>query len=325
MKRLRSRPIASPATARLFRQGQQAMKKVTRPAAEVLTQVPGNIRRLALRPGCFNAGLAKLRDGRFACVYRPTEHAFTACWLTPDFKVAGQGKPLGIGNCADPRLLPLPDGRLLMVYSSCDEGRMHMECIRGAILQDGRHHADFITPVSPFRISPEGQGRQKNWMPFVHEGRIYLIASVRPHIVYELSALGTPAVQRYETSWVHPWFSDEFMRGNTNPVQLADGNYLGTFHTVQKAGPMHYYDNGCYVFEGKPPFKVLKCSRRTFLAAEHATERHYRKAGLIKVCFPVGMVREQESLTISYGDNDSAVKILTTTVQDMLNTTFDVY
>ena len=70
---------------------------------------------------------------------------------------------------------------------------------------------------------------------------------------------------------------------------------------------------------------MLKCANRTYLKAEDAVEPHFRKKGLIQVCFPVGMTRKNNDLLISYGDNDSSVKILKTTVEDMLKTTIDVY
>ena len=216
-----------------------------------------------------------------------------------------------------------------MVYSSTTKTGLNFECIRGCIIMDLNVSPKFID-AEPFRISPENiTTRQKNWMPFIHEGKIYLIASVCPHVIYEMEVDQNNQIaceQKYETSWITPWlFPKEFHRGNTNPVQLDDGNFLGTFHTAKWYGSKCYYDNGCYLFEGKPPFKVLKCSNQTYLPAEGAVERHFRNGGRIKCTFPVGMVKENEKILISYGDNDSIVKIMETTVTDMCKLMLEVY
>jgi predicted GH43/DUF377 family glycosyl hydrolase len=292
----------------------------------------GNVTRLDLPHGCFNAGLVAVPNSdQLVCVYRADEHSFVACLLDKDLKILPGSTPLGITNCADPRLLWIGP-ELLMVYSSYDTGSFKNECIRGAVIArlgdylPGVQQQVFFKKPSPFRISMPGEVRQKNWTPFLLHNTIFLTASIKPHLVYELRGPGRFAQPCSESEWDAPWFNTEFFRGNTNPVQLDDGNFLGTFHTVVKDGRMHYYDNGCYVFEGKPPFKVLRCGNRTILPAEAAVEPHFRKSGLIKVCFPVGMVRRgPEELLISYGDNDSSVKILKTTIAEMLATTVEIY
>ncbi|RDJ35493.1 MAG: hypothetical protein DWQ19_11800 [Crenarchaeota archaeon] len=301
-----------------------------RPDDKYLTTVKGEIKRIPVpEKGSFNAGLIAF-DDKYIMTYRPNEYAFSACILNKNLDIIKDSHyQFDITNCADPRLVWTPDNRLVMVYSSTEEVGARNECIRGCVIMD-RNHADKFVRMKPFNISlPTIGGRQKNWMPFRHEDKIYLISSVCPHAIFEmkvLSNINAVCQKRWETSWHNPWFYKEFLRGNTNAVQLDDGNYLGTFHTAVRLGPsMHYYDNGCYVFEGNPPFNVIKCSNRTYLKAEDAVEPHVRKRNLITVCFPVGMVRDEEKLLISYGDNDSAVKILTTTVEEMLNLTVDVY
>jgi hypothetical protein len=80
------------------------------------------------------------------------------------------------------------------------------------------------------------------------------------------------------------------------------------------------YDNGAYIFEGKPPFKPLECGHRTYLRAEAAREKHFRKTGVIVCTFPIGMTTKNDKLIISYGDNDSCVKIMETTIDEMKKT-----
>lgn len=300
---------------------------INRPSEKYLTTLATKITRLDLpEAGSFNAGLVQIPNSKdLICVYRPDERSFVGCILNEDLSIRKNSYfPFNISNCADPRLIWTADNKLLMAYSSTEEVGFRRECIRGSIIMD-LNVSDQFLQNKPFRISPTGmEERQKNWMPFRYQDKIYFVASICPHIIYELD--GEVCKKVHETQWFHPWMFKDFLRGNTNFVQLDDGNYLGTFHTATwYGGRKCYYDNGCYLFSGKPPFKVLKCSNRTYLRAEDATEPHFRKKEILVCTFPVGMVRDGERILISYGDNDSCVKIMETTVQDMLDLMLDVY
>ena len=300
------------------------------PRPKNLENLATDVKRLQLpEAGSFNSGLIKIpNENRYAMVYRPDEHRFIGCFLrenlTPDkhsyFKFS-------FSNCADPRLMWTPNNKLLMIYSSTSGIGTNHECIRGSVIMDLNKSMNFIDGKA-FRVSPEHiQSRQKNWMPFCHEDKIYLVASVCPHIIYEMKISDNNEVvceQQFETPWESPWIFKEFLRGNTNAVRLEDGNYLGTFHTAIWSGSKCYYDNGCYMFEGKPPFKVLKCSSTTYLPAEAAVEPYFRNKDRILCTFPVGLVREGNQLLISYGDNDSCVKIMKTTVEQMMSLMVEV-
>ena len=301
----------------------------TAPRPTNLANLATDVYRLDLpEKGSFNAGLVKIpNDTRYVMAYRPDEYAFIACILnndlTPDPSTYFR---FSFSNCADPRLVWTQDNKLLIIYSSTEEDATRFECIRGCVIMDLNKSMDFIDGER-FRVSPkEIGGRQKNWMPFCHDGQIYLISSVHSHIVYSLNLDTMVCEKLFETEWNKPkkLWQKEFLRGNTNPVQLDDGNYLGTFHTAVWSNKKCYYDNGCYLFEGKPPFKVLKCSSTTYLPAEAADEPHFRNGDKIVCTFPVGMVREGNQLLISYGDNDSCVKIMKTTVEEMLGLMVDV-
>lgn len=305
---------------------------VPRPDPALLTSLLQSPTRLPFPAGAFNAGLIAF-DDRYICVYRSSEVEFTGCVLDKDLDIEPGSYRFQLSNCADPRLVWTPDNRLLVIYSSVDEGMSH-EFIAASILMD-RNESDRFIDTLPIRLSPKGSGgRQKNWMPFICDGAVYVIASVCPHVVYRLKTTADASFelgQRYETNFSPPWFNRHQLRGNTTAIALDDGTYLGTFHTAMFQPPllpMHrrsvFYDNGCYVFEGQPPFKVLRCANRTYLPAESAVEPPFRKAGEIQVNFPVGAVREGDEILISYGDNDSCVKIMRTTVAALLDTTLEV-
>ena len=176
------------------------------------------------------------------------------------------------------------------------------------------------------RVSPkEITSRQKNWMPFVHEKKLYFIANIHPHEIYEVDTGNIVKSQKkYVTNFEKKWFIQAKLRGNTNAVLLPDGNYLTTFHTVTRNKKLHYYDNGFYIFEGKPPFSVTHMSEKTYLKAEDAIENYYRNHGLILCTFPVGMIYKNNKVIISYGDNDSCVKILESSLSDVMSMMVEV-
>ena len=291
-----------------------------RPRKEFITKVAANHKTIETQfKGAFNPAIIDLFD-QYVCVYRKDEDNLIACFLDNNYKIIKNSEKL-ISNerAADPRLIWTPDNKLLMTYSTFEE-EMSKEYMVGKIIMDKRDGV--LVAGKRFRISPKSlESRQKNWIPFVHENVIYLISDINPHRIYILKEYADEAVYlAFENSWNSLWFVPNQLRGSTNPVRLPDGNFLGTFHTSQLINSTHYYDNGCYLFEAKPPFKVTLCANRAFLPAESAAEKHYRKEGLIICNFPSSMVLKENNIIISYGDNDSACKIMETNLKEMMQT-----
>lgn len=282
------------------------------------------ITKLDLPRGCFNGGLAKNPFGGYIMVYRPDEHSFKACCLDENYKIIDKPHHQFLfNNCADPRLIWVKN-KLLLVYSSTSGTSIKKECIRASIIMDLDISNDFLNNEQ-FKISPESEERHKNWMPFVYEDDVHLISNVLPHKIYKLNLESKSCELKYENNWFSPWPIKQSLRGNTNAARLDNGNYLSVFHTSSWENKRCHYDNGVYIFEGKPPFKVLKCSNKTFLPAEDAIEPHFRKADSILCPFPVGLLVEKDKIIISYGDNDSCVKILETTLQELESLMLEVY
>lgn len=305
--------------------GLHSINNKPRPDNKFLTKVNGKFFKIEMpQKGAFNAAIIRLNEEKIICVYRSDEYHFTCCYLDNDYKVINKSfYNLKIRNCSDPRLIWLENNKLLLVYSSVNNVSHEREYICGTIIMEDRNSGNFVD-TNEFRISHEHMhGRQKNWMPFMYNNSIYLISSVCPHEVYHLNEK-FECHKAYTTQWNSPWEIKEHHRGNTNAVLMGDGNYLCTFHTSSFHHGKHYYDNGSYIFSGNPPFNVLKCSNRTYLPAEAACEKHFRKENEIVCNFPVGMMLENNKVIISYGDNDSVVKIVEYKIEDFLNTMIDV-
>lgn len=292
-----------------------------RPDAKFLTKIQGKITRLKLERGAFNGSMIEL-DDKYLLVYRPHEYTFKACFLDSNFQVINyKHHPINLTVVADPRLIKLPDQRILLSYASFEQN----DYIASNIIMD-LEESEKIILTDKVRVSPEIlHERQKNWMPFVYEDKVYFIASVNPHILYEFDYDSKKSAKKvYHTEWKHPWAIRKTLRGNTNAVQLKDGNYLSVFHTAMSKDGIIYYDNGAYIFEGKPPFRVLQCSKKTILPADAATEPHVRKAHEIKCVFPMSLILRGDRLLITYGDNDSCVKVLDTQLSDIMDTMVSV-
>jgi predicted GH43/DUF377 family glycosyl hydrolase len=293
---------------------------IKRPETKFLSKLNGKFKTLLLpEEGAFNAGIARLNEQKIVCIYRCDEYNFIACHLDNNYNVISDSFfKLNTTGCVDPKLI-WRNNELVVIYSSVNGNNYEREYMCGCILIDKNISDNFIHGHQ-FRISPkELDVRQKNWMPFIYDDKIYLVASVCPHIIYELVDNYT-CLKAFETPWNHCWFTDKQLRGNTNIIKLNDGNYLGTFHTVISSNNKQHYDNGFYVFEGKPPFKVIKCANRTYLPAEAACQKYYRNENHIVCIFPVGMILENGKIIISYGENDSVVKIVEFKLEDVLNT-----
>ena len=288
-----------------------------RPAPNFLMRLGGDIKRLNLPSGSFNGSLLKL-DDKYLLVYRPNEYVFDAVFLTSAFEIIpNTTKRLDLGgDVADPRLIITPKNKVLVSYSRFNMDNQ-VEYICGSYIMDLNISTNIIQ-TDNFRISPESlEDSQKNWMPFTFENKIYFISDIRPHRVYEFDEDSNTSFLAYEVNYPHAWFNKFQLRGNTNCIRIDEKYFLTIFHSVQKIDNCCYYDNGAYLFEANPPFRPAYFCNRTIMPAEFAIEKHYRKSGEIICVFPMSLHKDEHGLTICYGDNDSAVRILRTSYDEI--------
>lgn len=100
---------------------------------------------------------------------------------------------------------------------------------------------------------------EKNWIGFTHEGHLYYIYSVEPHVVVHARTADGACVQHYESS------SKELaaikkrgvaVRGSATAVRYSEREFLALLHTHGSSG----YSTLAYTFEASPPFRVLRVS-----------------------------------------------------------------
>ncbi len=264
--------------------------------------------------GSFNPGILKYND-KYIFVYRSDETSFVGCLLDSNFTIIPNTfHYFNLINCADPRLIFHGD-RVLMSFSYVDK-EVRTEHIRAYYIWED----DKFIDGNVFRISKPSKAREKNWAPFLYKDEVFLIGNYHPLKIYDIHGN-----LRFEHQWSLPENIKGDLRGNTPLIKLNDGTMLGTFHTVELAGRMHLYDNYIILLKDKPPFRVMKCSNKTYICAEDSIYPHFRKKNQIMLHFPCGMILENNNIIISTGENDSVCKIIKTNINELLKTTEGIH
>jgi predicted GH43/DUF377 family glycosyl hydrolase len=254
------------------------------------------------------------------------------CRLDSNFKFIPKSYfKIKYDNIIDPRLSWV-NNKLLLVCTndSTDKG------IFGTFIMDLNISKSFIES-DMFRITPEDYpSLQKNWTNFVHNNELYFIKNITPHTIYKFDLKEKKLINFNEMTWNNKWFYNLEFRGNTNPVRLPDNNFLNTFHTTFRTTidgiNYRFYDNGFYIFEGKPPFKPIKMMTQTFLPAESCdltfnwkenpfTNKFNDKFFCV---FPAGMVLNGDDVIISYGNSDKFIDIGTYSLNEIMKLMVDI-
>jgi predicted GH43/DUF377 family glycosyl hydrolase len=166
-------------------------------------------------------------------------------------------------------------------------------------------------------------GREKNWIPFVSNNKIYVLYGVSPLIYFECLDTGTSLkidnvhVYKERISWP---FSH--IRGGTPPVEYDNDKLLWCFHSTMqfdthaKQSQIHYMFS-VYVTENTFPFKFIKMCKLPLLIGipSHASTTLSLQNNVV---FPCGMVEIDGGWRISMGINDYEIAFLDITEEDLL-------
>jgi predicted GH43/DUF377 family glycosyl hydrolase len=176
--------------------------------------------------------------------------------------------------------------------------------------------SDYFELTKPVKLIHEKKyasvNWQKNWVPFVWNGKVLMGYSINsheilePHLVKGVSKTLFTSNKKIKWQWGN-------LRGGT-PALLVDGNYLGFFHSskvdISEASflqPMHHYYMGAYVFSSKPPFDILKTSPSPIISPGFYTQTSCDK----RVVFPGGLAIAGNNLYVAYGKDDAEIWIAT--------------
>lgn len=148
--------------------------------------------------------------------------------------------------------------------------------------RDGNHI--FLVEIDPDTLKTNAPARrlvmdgprraiEKNWMPFEHDGELWAIYSISPHLVLKVefidqeTALCRPI---HHIEWDTKAYSARFgeLRGGAPPLRCGD-HYVSIFHSSFSVRPLRQalfhllhkppaktlrYVGGVYAFEASPPF-----------------------------------------------------------------------
>jgi predicted GH43/DUF377 family glycosyl hydrolase len=165
-----------------------------------------------------------------------------------------------------------------------------------------------LTASESFYLKKPAQKKtEKNWTFFSHQGKLYSVYSINPHVIYEIN--GSDYKVSFETEFNNSWKWGE-LRGGTSPV-LTDDGYLSFFHSsIDSIGGYRQYFMGAYLFESKPPFKPIAISKQPIIAGEMIPTHIQRLSTKIYVVFPGGVIRDQDGWNVAFGYNDYQCRII---------------
>lgn len=253
--------------------------------------------------------------------------------LDDHLKTVGGPKYLRSKNhhSEDPRLLSF-QGVPHVFYTKYTTASMYMSRMALGRLNERSLTMDEIMPID----YAKGQ-QEKNWTPFVYpttDGRqeLYFLYSFVPHDLLRFSPshpdgverafapLETPHVLRWQERW-------GVLRGGT-PAVFVDGEYLAFFHSSFRSLGHKWYVVGAATFEPHPPFRMTKISKWPLLFSKMYAAPVARVAAdypstAVHVTFPGGFAEGRENgravLYLVYGENDSAIGLLTIDKQRLIS------
>jgi hypothetical protein len=199
------------------------------------------------------------------------------------------------------------------------------------------------SPARRLELEGPRQPCEKNWLLFDHDGELFAIYQVEPHIMLRVELTGAGPVHCwpvYRTDWDATAYTRCYgaLRGGTPPVRIGE-NYISIFHSrthSQKSAPTNHpsavqrlkrlpwlhpikrwlreyfapvrYYGGVYAFAAAPPFAPTFIRPTPLLWPEREGRRQRPTASHMaprRVVYPCGLVRlEDGRWLVSYGVHD---------------------
>ncbi len=239
--------------------------------------------------------------------------------IDENFKQIGESKLLLPGKegvftkVTDPRLFKHM-GDVYMIF--CDHsGGGSVQTLAKLIKKDGYWTAASILPLF-FGGSEEffdkgfvAKGIEKNWMPFSHDNKLYVVYLLEPKNVVIQVDMQTGAgklVSSTENTFINK-FSP--LRGGCPPLFDQDlGEYLTIYHICYKgrrsytALPSKVYICGACTFSKEAPFMVTGRSKGPFYQENLYNNKR-------KIVFPTALIKKDDHYLLFYGEDDARIKV----------------
>ena len=220
-------------------------------------------------------------------------------------------------SAEDARLLDA-EGRIYLFFNDSPRGRPDGFAMYFGRLVEENGIFQLKEPAKPLNYS-YAEWIEKNWTPFISNGRIHVIYSDRPRIVLEVDEETGECSEVMRTypnwDWKHG-----LIRGGT-PAYLVNGRFLTFFHSsfpakIQKG---RAYVMGAYTFDAEPPFTA-----RTLTPTPLGELAYYTEDNDPKVIFPGGLVVQDQSILVAWGKADKEIYITTFDKRKLLSSLNEV-
>eukprot|EP00298_Acanthocystis_sp_HF-20_P030122 c9188_g1_i1.p1 GENE.c9188_g1_i1~~c9188_g1_i1.p1 ORF type:complete len:291 (-),score=57.43 c9188_g1_i1:33-905(-) len=175
------------------------------------------------------------------------------------------------------------------------------------------HQGNFLNSTRLFVKDFEFDEMQKNWSPFIHNKILYLEYSIEPHVILQVNIYSGECTIMYitfSTQLMHLSHNIGTLRGGPPSLFIEERNiYLGVSHCRYENGNIGsvVYYHILYIFSGTPPFQITSFSS-PFIFPTKLSD--YSKFWFIQ--FASGLIRlsDNETLLLSYGENDCDSKLI---------------
>jgi predicted GH43/DUF377 family glycosyl hydrolase len=212
-------------------------------------------------------------------------------------------------------------------------------------------------PARALHLDGPRQPIEKNWMLFAHEGDLFAIYQIDPHIVLHVDLDARGAVRCrpvHRTAWGTGGYTRRYgaPHGGAPPVRVGD-HYIAIFHSRtlpravaatnappavvrmsrtgwfkrikrwlrQRLDPLRYF-GGVYGFAAAPPFAPIFIRPEPLLRPDAEAPRRRPAASDLtprRVVYPSGLVRlEDDQWLVSYGVHDERCVLRMFSSQEML-------
>lgn len=296
------------------------------PIPSVFEQLPGTKLRF---PGeaarRYNPGLLKVPDGWLVAYrrIRLTDWAseivlarFDDAWeFQSERLVTGLAEwPAGwLSYYEDPRLIPAPDGSVLLAYIHAAYNPARTFNQRAAILDTSAARVVRDVPL-PFGSNSQDPGRQeKNWGFFYANDALHFVYGIHPHVVVRVSDMTTDSNTMVPGAhaWI-PRYGEP--RGGTPPVRVGPDRWVSFFHSRMPHKSREWrYHWGAYEFtvSARPSGTRSRVTRFTGCPLASGSERDgflWPKGSCFwepVVVFPTGAHFDGTNWVVAAGVNDS--------------------
>jgi hypothetical protein len=190
----------------------------------------------------------------------------------------------------------------------------------------------YLVEVDPVRLIPQGRPRplllagqrrpvEKNWMLFEHNGELWAIYSIAPHVVLQVT-LGDDGPVLCHPAYQHEWDAQAYtrrygeLRGGAPPVRVGD-QYVAFFHSSFIAHPWRHrflrllrqaptntihYVGGVYGFAAEPPFAPLWLHPSPLLMPPLLPRRRQQLNPIVEYsAYPCGAIWQDQQWLVTLG------------------------